>query len=112
MPFTLSICTPRRTPIVRWAKSERFLYGTELRAAGFILSVLEVWEPNVAYLRPVPRLDFFHHGDVRSFAPTSVTIWPLGGMALNTSRTGAARCGRADKELRTRNHCWLPLGDL
>jgi hypothetical protein len=49
------------------ARTDRIDFGEELRAANLRISILEVFGPNVDYLRKLDWLEAVYHGDVRSF---------------------------------------------
>ena len=49
------------------ARTNRFLYGKEFKEAKSKISVLEVFKPNVNYLRTLPWLKEVIHADVTKF---------------------------------------------
>ena len=49
------------------ARTDRIDFGDELRKAGVAISVLEIFGPNVEYLRTLDWLEHVYEGDVRTF---------------------------------------------
>lgn len=49
------------------AKAARFDFGEEFKAANYDISILEVYYPNIKFLKSVPFLKEVIHGDVRTF---------------------------------------------
>ena len=50
------------------ARTDRMDYGDNFRDGGSTVDVLEIFEPNVAYLKTVDWINEVHCGDVRTFS--------------------------------------------
>ena len=49
------------------ARSDRFDYGEDFRDAGYEVTILEIFKPNVRYLRTIKWVKYVCHCDVRKF---------------------------------------------